>query len=142
MPRRAAPLPSWSLFLVALVAPSLPASSGNFYETHIDLTENVLVLGWLRWESLLGYRFYRYDEGLRIRQNIVNSPNFVAGHDFCLKTILRPQRVHGGDFGFRTLLSWNDFSLNLLSKLAVGHVSRDINISGGKWLRCQGSTCV
>ena len=48
----------------------IKASSGNFYEAHLDFTEKFLDQGWLQMESILGYRFYRYDDGLRVRQVI------------------------------------------------------------------------
>ena len=83
------------------------ASSGNFYEAHLDLTEKITDLGWVRLDTLLGYRFYRYDEGLIIQQTlfpfqravtgtkIVNSDNFQTKNEF-----------NGGDFGMRPSSSW------------------------------------
>ena len=46
------------------------ASSGNLLMTTVDLTENVLDTGWFRLDSLLGYRFYTYGEGVSISQRI------------------------------------------------------------------------
>src|SRR5207302_1098725 len=57
------------------------ASSGNFYEGHIDLAVKLVDRpGPIRVDGLVGYRFYRFDEGLRIQQSMTpTSPNFVAG---------------------------------------------------------------
>src|SRR5262249_48719314 len=75
------------------------ASSGEFYEAHVDLTENVIDCGWFRLDSLLGYRFYRYDEGLRIRQTVTNNPFFTAGTVFASQDAFQTQNeFHGGDF--------------------------------------------
>jgi hypothetical protein len=118
---------------------SARASSGNFYEAHVDLTENVFDIGWARLDSLLGYRFFRYDEGVRIRQNITNSPQFVAGTQFLGSDDFATENTfHGGDFGLRTTFQRDDYSLTLLTKLAVGRVSRGIEISGGQLIEVPG----
>ncbi len=117
--------------------------SGEFYEAHIDLTENVVDAGWFRFDSLLGYRFYRYDEGLRIRQTITSAPNFAAGTVFASGDDFRAQNeFHGGDLGFRTQFLWQDFSLALLTKLGVGCVNRDVKITGGQVIAVPGQTPV
>jgi len=119
------------------------ASSGAFYEAHLDLTGNVLDTGGCRVDSIFGYRFYRYDEGLRVRQSITDSPSFVpgtqflGGDDFATKN-----EYHGADLGFRTRLALDDFSLCLLTKLGVGRLSRDVKISGGQVIEVPGSAPV
>jgi hypothetical protein len=119
------------------------ARSGDYYDFHLDLTENVLDTGWFRLDSLLGYRFYRYDEGVRIRHTISNNPSFAAG------TVLTAEddftainEFHGGDFGFRSHFSWEDVTLDLLTKLAVGSVNRDVKIVGGQETTAPGQTPV
>jgi hypothetical protein len=115
------------------------SSSGNLIMANVDLTENVFDSGWFRLDSLLGYRFYSYGEGLRIRQNITNIPNapgtvFTSEDDFGTQNTF-----NGGDFGLRTQFTWEDFSLGLLTKLAVGGVNREVNIVGGSVTTTAGS---
>src|SRR5262249_49465947 len=96
------------------------ATSRNLYEAHIDLTENVVDTGWLRLDSLFGYRFFRYDEGLSVQQSITNSPNFAAGTQFLGRDDFATHNIfHGADLGFRTVLTRDDFSLCILTKLDV-----------------------
>src|SRR5712692_2831637 len=37
--------------------------SGNFYDAHVDLTEQICRCDWIRLDGIVGYRFYRYDDG-------------------------------------------------------------------------------
>jgi hypothetical protein len=118
------------------------ASSGNLLMTTVDLTENVLDTGWFRLDSLLGYRFYTYGEGVSVHQRITNIPNapgtvFASEDDFGTNNTF-----HGGDFGLRMKFAWEDFSLGLLSKLAVGRVERDVKIVGGSLTTAPGAAPV
>jgi hypothetical protein len=107
-------------------------SSGNFYELHLDLTEKACDCGGFHLTSLLGYRFYRYDEGLHIRQvqnptstafvtgtQVVNTDDFTAKNEF-----------HGCDLGVRAEFCKDPVSLTLLAKVAIGGVSRTVGIHG------------
>jgi hypothetical protein len=116
------------------------AASGEFYQGNIDFTENVCDKGWFRFDSLLGYRFFRYDEGLRIRQSITGSPNFATGTAFTSEDDFSTlNEFHGADFGFRTQFNWEDFSVALLTKLGVGCVNRTVKITGGQSVTVPGS---
>ncbi|HKI32159.1 MAG TPA: BBP7 family outer membrane beta-barrel protein [Gemmataceae bacterium] len=107
------------------------AASGDFYEAHIDLRENVVDWGWLRLDSLLGYRFYRYDEGLSIAQSRTNILNTRTGTVFASEDDFNTQNeFHGADMGFRTQLWWENFSLDLLTKCGVGSVNRTVKVLG------------
>lgn len=108
------------------------ASSGNFMDAHIGAMERLLDTGSFRLFPIFGYRFFRYDEGLSVRQTLAPaSPSFVpgttinSGDDFNTKN-----EFHGGDFGLQTQLVWRTLSLNLLTKLAVGNLHRSVNILG------------
>jgi hypothetical protein len=120
------------------------ASSGNFYEAHLDLAERVLDEGWVRVDSLLGYRYYRYDEGLHVRQTIAPAGgNFAPGTTLTGDDDFATQNeFHGGDFGFRTQFFWQDFTLALLTKLAVGSVGRDVKLFGEQVSSIPGGTPV
>lgn len=108
------------------------ASSGNFYEAHIDLSENVLEASWVRVDALLGYRFYRYDEGLSIRQvRTPTNPLFVPGTQIATDDEFTAENeFHGGDFGARAKFYWGDLVMGLSARLAVGGLSRGVKIDG------------
>ena len=113
---------------------AIRASSGNLYEAHIDLTENIVSSGGFRLNSLLGYRFYRYDEGLHI-QEVMNptSQLFAQGTQITsIDSFTTSNTFHGGDLGLRWQYTWNNLSLGVRTSLAVGGVDRVIKISGSQ----------
>lgn len=107
-------------------------NSGNFYGANFDLVENFLDLGWMRLNSMIGYRFYRYDEGLRFRQNLTpTDPSFAAGTLIAAADDFTAQNeFHGGDLGFRTQFFWQRLSLGILTKFALGNVHNRVIING------------
>jgi hypothetical protein len=110
------------------------AASGNLYEAHIDLTEKIVDCGGVRVNSLFGYRFYRYDEGLRIVE-VMNptNPLFASGTQITsVDSFTTSNTFHGGDFGLRTQYSWQNFCLGLRTSLAVGGVDRIVKINGSQ----------
>jgi hypothetical protein len=117
------------------------ASSGNFYEAHFDFTENFLDKGWVRGNALLGYRFFRYNEGLHIRQTLSPSdPSFALGTQIvAVDDFNTRNEFHGGDLGLRFQFFWESFSLDLLSKVAIGRVHRFVGISGTQTTTVPGS---
>jgi hypothetical protein len=107
------------------------AASGDFYEAHVDLRENVVAWSWLRLDSLLGYEFYRYDEGLSIAQTRTNIPRTRTGTVFASRDDFTTQNeFHGGDLGLKTHIWWESFSLDLTTKADVGSVDRLVKIGG------------
>jgi opacity protein-like surface antigen len=117
------------------------AHSGNFYEAHVDLTETAIDAGWYRLTSLLGYRFYRYDESVRIRQ-VINptNPSFVPGTQIVTNdTFGTHNDFHGLDLGFRSQFFWNALSLDVLTKLAVGRITRTASIGGDQTITVPGA---
>ncbi len=106
--------------------------SSNFYETHLEFTENVFDSGSVRLDSLLGYRFYRYSDALGIQQTRnLQGGNFVAGTQLVTIDDFRAQNTfNGGDFGLRTQFVRGNLSVALLTKVSVGGVDREVNISG------------
>jgi hypothetical protein len=110
------------------------AASGNLYEAHIDLTENIVDCGGLRINSLFGYRFYRYDEGLRILEVMTpTNPLFASGTQITsVDSFTTSNTFHGGDLGLRTQYTWQNLCLGVRTSLAVGGVDRIIKISGSQ----------
>ena len=118
-------------------------SSGNFYEAHFDFVEKVFDTGFVRLDSLLGYRFYRYDEGLRIQSQVTpSSSSIVPGSQIAtVDNFNTSNQFHGLDLGFRTRFNFNeDLSLTLLTKVAVGHLDRHVNINGTTVTTVPGAT--
>jgi putative beta barrel porin BBP7 len=120
------------------------AGSGNFYEAHVFVTEKAYDIDWYRLYSLMGYRFYRYDESLRIQQ-IINTtdPKFVAGTQVVSNdTFSTHNEFHGLDLGFRSQFFWNNVTFDVLTKLAVGRVSRVVNVAGDQTTTVPGAAPV
>ena len=116
------------------------AESNNFYEAHLDYSESICNAGWFRLDALVGYRFYRNDEGLRIRgTSLPTNGNFVAGTQLVTEDDFNTtNEFHGGELGVRTQFNRGDFELGLLSKVAVGVVYRDVNIAGNQLVTVPG----
>jgi hypothetical protein len=117
------------------------ASSGSFYDVNLDLTQNVCDTGWFRLEALMGYRFYRYDEGLRITQ-VINPTNgvFVAGTQIgTIDDFATHNEFHGGELGARVEFRWENLTLGALGKFGVGYLSREVSINGGQKISIPGT---
>jgi hypothetical protein len=111
------------------------ASSGNFYESHVDLVERTIDTGTFRADSILGYRFYRYDERVSIQQvALPQEAAFIPGTVIQSFDDFRTRNeFHGVDMGvrFRFLLN-EEWSLGVLAKVAVGRLTRESTVSGGQ----------
>jgi hypothetical protein len=116
-------------------------NSGNLYEAHIDLTEVITRGPWGRLEGLVGYRLYRYDEGLHVRQTIVpTDPNFVPGtritsvDEFAVHNVF-----HGVDLGLRSQFDLDPVTVTLLGKLAVGQIGQEVSVRGSNLVTVPGA---
>jgi hypothetical protein len=116
-------------------------TSGNFYETHLDLSERICGCDWFRFDALVGYRFYRYDEGLRIQQNTTPIGGaFVPGTRISATDSFVAQNVFNGfDLGFRTEIRTGSWTLDFLTKVATGGIFRDVRIRGNTTTTVPGS---
>jgi hypothetical protein len=120
------------------------ARSGNFYEAHVDLTEKAYDNDFFRLYSMIGYRFYRYDEGTLINQTISpTDPLFVAGTLINTNDRFNTRnQFHGIDLGFRSEFFWDRLSIDLLTKIAVGRLFRTFDISGDQTITVPGAAPV
>jgi len=119
------------------------ASSGNLYGANVAFTENVCDKEWFRLDSIFGYRFYRYDEGLRVAETLTNNSAFAPGTQFSsFDSFAAENEFHGADFGLRSQFTFGSASLTLLTKLAVGEVFRDVNINGSQVVTVPGAAPV
>ncbi|MFO0843948.1 MAG: BBP7 family outer membrane beta-barrel protein [Gemmataceae bacterium] len=117
-------------------------TSGNFYEAHIDVSDNFWDEGWLRIDGLLGYRMYRYDEGLRFRQvsTVTNDPNLPAGTTvFAGDDFSTQNEFHGVDLGIRGTFRRDNLTVEVLAKVAGGNLRRRVDISGGQQVTVPGA---
>jgi hypothetical protein len=110
----------------------IQSTVGNFYAANFNITEKAIDEGNFRVIGLVGYRYYRFDDSLSVRQNLtVTDPNFIPGTQVLTNdSFSANNEFHGFDMGFRTQHLWGNFSLELLAKLAVGELRRQINIAG------------
>jgi hypothetical protein len=118
--------------------------SGNFYEGHVDLIRNLSNDGALRIDGLVGYRIYRYDEGLSIHQNVASTnPNFVAGTQIVSEDDFNTHNTfQGGELGVRAQYDSGAFSLGVLAKLALGSLYQVETIAGSQVASVPGTTPV
>lgn len=117
-------------------------SSGIFYEGHVNVSDNFWDDGCWRLDGLLGYRMYRYDEGLRIRQisTSTNNPNLTPGTEvFAGDDFSTQNEFHGVDLGLRTSFRWEALTVEVLTKVAAGNLRRRVDISGGQRITVPGS---
>jgi hypothetical protein len=117
-------------------------SSGNLYEAHFDFVERLVETRFLKADVLVGYRFYRYDEGLTVYEGVSpTGPDFAQGTQILTTDGFNTtNEFHGFDLGLRTEFSWDNFTLTLLGKLAVGHLERRVNINGTTVTSVPGTT--
>ncbi len=110
------------------------ASSGNFYEAHLDVSESFVALPWVHLDSILGYRFYRYDEGLTITQEIFpTGANVAPGTEVVTRDSFGANNeFHGGDLGLRARFNMGDLSLAMQAKVAIGNLHREVKIRGNQ----------
>jgi len=107
--------------------------SNNFYSGNIDLKEVFLEGSGYRLQSIVGYRYLRFDERLAVFQNVDSlgsgvvaaGTNFKTFDDFTVKN-----ELHAADLGVRAELFGQRWSLDLLAKMAVGRMHREAIIAG------------
>jgi len=120
-------------------------ASGNFYNGTAGVYETFCNTGTIRLDSLLGYRFYRYDEAFRVRQQVnVLDPNFVPGTQIFTRDDFNAQnQFHGVEIGLRAeIAATQALHVHLLAKVAGGNLRREVNISGAQLVVVPGSPTV
>ena len=108
--------------------------SGNFYDAHVDLTEQIFRCNWIRLDSIVGYRFYRYDDALHIRQSVSpTGPAFAPGTQVVsTDDFIAENEFNGFDLGLRLGIQGPRWSLDFLAKCAVGEVGSEVKIQGSQ----------
>jgi hypothetical protein len=111
---------------------NVDTKSGGFYGVNLGLSERVWEENGMRLDALLGYRFAAFNDTLRIASHI---NELAPNPGTMLSTIdqFKAQNVFNGlDMGARTTFAWNNLSLGLLGKVAVGNMNRTVNIHGSQ----------
>lgn len=107
--------------------------SNNLYSGNIDLKEIFYEGPWCRLESIVGYRYLRFDERLTVFQNVdsLGSGVIAAGTNFqTLDNFTAHNELNAADLGLRAELMGQRWVLDLLFKMAVGRMHREITITG------------
>ncbi len=83
-----------------------------------------------RFDAILGYRFLRLDDRVSVVENSTSLDSGLPGSFFITDEFETENEFHGVDLG--TGWSWckGCFSLDLVSKIALGNTSSRINIAG------------
>ena len=120
------------------------AQSAMFSEAHFDLTEKALDVGWYRLYSLLGYRYYGFDENIRVHQTVSPIPGaiaFVPGTQITTDDNFGTRnQFQGIDMGFRSQFFIGDnWSLEVLTKIAIGRLYRRIEANGDQTISVPGA---
>jgi hypothetical protein len=110
-------------FVSGLVAVS---TSSELHSASLSLRQNWYGDFNARVDLIGGYRYFRFREGLAIREDLLFSgvnidrvDRFVTENDF-----------HGVELGFVTEFEQNCWSLEFLTKIALGNVHQVVNVSG------------
>jgi hypothetical protein len=108
------------------------ASSSPFYEAHLNCTETVISYGGFSFNTLFGYRFYRYDEGLNINQVIApTGGSFEPGTRIASYDNFATQHTFNGlDLGLRGKFAWQSLEMEVVGRAAVGRLCREVAIRG------------
>ncbi len=119
-------------------------SSGNLYEAHLGVSKEWCGGAWWRFGSLLGYRFYKYDEGLVMTQDV--SPlgaAFVPGTRISTSdSFLTSNEFHGFNIGARAAFGNDTFSVGLTAQVAAGNLHREVKIRGAQTVSVPGAAPV
>lgn len=121
------------------------ATSSHFQSAYLDLREKFCCWPNFRLESILGYRYLRFDERLSISDSFtpVNSPQFnvvpgtvIQNNDFFGAT----NEFNGGEVGVRAEWQFGGWSMDFLGKVAVGGLHRVVTIAGQSRFNVPGAT--
>ncbi|MBI3411004.1 MAG: BBP7 family outer membrane beta-barrel protein [Planctomycetes bacterium] len=121
------------------------ATSSHFQSAFLDLRETFYSSPTIRLDSILGYRYLRFDERLSISDSFAptNIPQFnvvpgtvIQNSDFFGAT----NEFNGGEVGVRAELLFGGWSLDFLGKVAVGGLHRVVTIAGQSRFNVPGAT--
>jgi hypothetical protein len=109
------------------------AHTDYFYSANVDFKEVILDRNGWRIESILGYRFLRFDDGVAVDSNIVSPGSGLVAAGTQVLTSDRftaHNTFHGVDIGIGADYRNESLWVGLVAKLGVGNVNRSIGIAG------------
>ena len=110
------------------------ATSSEMHSLALLLRRNVWQECRNRVDLVGGYRYFRYREGLTVQEhlNVTESGGPVAtGTTFdILDSFATENDFHGGEFGLSAVVDRGSWSLDVLTKIALGNMHQNVNING------------
>jgi hypothetical protein len=107
--------------------------SDSFNSANLDFQEVIVANSDFRLQSLLGYRFLHFADRLSMDTNVVSVGSGLIAAGTTVMTADRfaaENSFHGVEFGARAEFFADRWSVELLTKIAVGDVHRAIDIIG------------
>jgi hypothetical protein len=105
----------------------------NFYDFHLDFDGVILETGGFRLESLLGYRFLRFNDAMGVDQTVVSAGSGLVAAGTTVQTSDRftaGNYFNGIDFGLVADYTGERWSVGAVAKMAVGSLKRSVGIAG------------
>jgi len=123
---------------------TVSAQSAGFFTGNIDFVDKTYETSWYRLVSIFGYRYYSYNENLNIGQSLFpTSTNFVPGTQIVSTDHFGTRNVFNGvDVGLRQEFYWNNFSFEVLTKIAMGTVDARASVNGSQVVNVPGTAPV
>lgn len=117
------------------------ATSSNFHSLNVSFRELFASGPRYRLDSILGYRMLRLDERLSIVDSFApTGPAIIPGTVIENSDFFQTRNeFHGCEFGIRAEIYFPRASVELLGKLAMGSLHRDVSISGQSRFNVPGS---
>ncbi len=110
------------------------ATSSEMHSLALLLRRNVWQECGNRLDVVGGYRYFRYREGLTIQErlNVTDPGGAVAvGTTFDIRDSFSTENdFHGGELGLSTVFQRDCWSLDVLTKIAIGNMHQNVNIEG------------
>ena len=117
--------------------------SNNLYSGHVDFQEIFLNDSWFRLISIVGYRYLRFDERLLVFQDVTSLGKGGIAAGTTIQTtdnFTVHNNLNAFDLGLRTEFLGERWSLDLLFKMAVGRLEREVTIAGQTLTTAPGDT--
>lgn len=110
---------------------SVDARSDPLYGANLTLRHALCSTCNRQFYLLGGYRFLSFGEDLRIQENLTSLDPVTLGSQILVTDRFRTSnQFHGAEAGLLSRNTWGSFSLDVLGKLAVGNVWRQVRIDG------------
>jgi hypothetical protein len=118
------------------------ASSHEFYGIHADLSENIYKTPNFRLDALGGYRYLHLSEQLNIQHSFFPAAGgaFVPGTEIlAVDQFGTLNEFQGGEIGFKGQWFSDRWSLDVITKVAVGNLHRNVLIDGNSVVTAPGA---